>query len=310
VGVAALAIQRISSSGGSMSISTSFARRSKFRSLQLNIYNPGPHKRSIKYYPNLAKKIEALVRKMKTKLVNASVVLAVFIFLTATTLAQPVPDGQYPSGPDYLNPNYPSDPNYLGQDYPDYPNYPGQNFPSGPTDPYYPEPQPGSATTPGTGSGDGGHPSTGPSSSQPLSAPSGSNTEALSYAEGQSLSQQEVFSSGMMASGSGTDSKSRSVSFMMVPGLQTWTRYNGVWTKDPASVFFWRSTSILSNNDQAQTVWSWERYPNGQQSWRNWGYRMPGYFYGRFFGDARGWHQLAMWGSRSGWSNVVWIYVW
>ncbi|MBN1236381.1 MAG: hypothetical protein JW999_10100 [Methanotrichaceae archaeon] len=248
---------------------------------------------------------------MKTKLVNAFVVLALFIFLTATTLAQPVP-----SGPDYLNPNYPSDPYYPGPDYPSDPNYPGPgypsdpNYPSGPTDPYYPGPQPSPATTPATGNNDGGHPSAGPISSQPLSAPSGSSTEALNYEEGQALSQQEVFSSGMMASGSGTASNSRSVSLMMVSGLQIWTRYNGMWTTDPASVFFWRSTSILSNNDQAQTVWSWERYPNGQQSWRNWGYRMPGYFHGRFFGDARGWHQLAMWGSRSGWSNVVWIYVW
>ena len=145
---------------------------------------------------------------------------------------------------------------------------------------------------------------------QPLSAPSGSNTEALNYAQGQSLSQQEVSSSGMMASGSGTATADRSMAFMMVTGLQIWTRYNGMWTTDPASVFFWRSTSILSNNDQAQTVWSWEGYPNGQQVWQNMGYRMPGYFHGRFTGDSRGWHKLAMWGSRSGWSNVVWIYVW
>ncbi|MHB8119974.1 MAG: hypothetical protein ACYDHX_14840 [Methanothrix sp.] len=238
---------------------------------------------------------------MNAKLVMASVVFAVFIFLTATTLTQPVPDGQYTSGPDYMGPNYPPDP-----------NYPGPDYPNNPTDPYYPEPQQGSVTVPGSSGGDGGHPSAGPSSSQPLSAPSGSNTEALNYAEGQSLSQQEVSSSGMMASGSGMTSGSGSKAsyYMMVTGLQIWTRYNGMWTTDPAAVLFWRSTSILSNNDQAQTVWSWERYPNGQQSWRNLGYRMPGYFHGRFIGDARGWHELAMWGSRSGWSNVVWIYVW
>jgi hypothetical protein len=98
--------------------------------------------------------------------------------------------------------------------------------------------------------------------------------------------------------------------YMAVSGLQIWTRYSGMWTTDPAAVYFWRSTSMLSYGDQSQTVWSWERYPNGQQRWRNWGYRMPGYFHGRFTGDARGWHELAMWGSRSGWSNVVWIYVW
>ena len=246
---------------------------------------------------------------MNAKLVMTSVVFAVFIFLSATALAQPDPYDQYPSGPDYPGPDYPSDPNYPGPDYPLDPNYPGPDYPNYPTDPYNPGPQQGPVTVPGSSGGDGGHPSDGPSSSQPLSTPSGSNTEALSYSEGQALSQQEVASSGMMASGSGMASADRSMAFMMVTGLQIWTRYNGMWTTDPASVFFWRSTSILSNNDQAQTVWSWERYPNGQQIWRNLGYRMPGYFHGRFIGDARGWHQLAMWSSRSGWSNVVWIYV-
>ncbi len=263
---------------------------------------------------------------MNAKLVMTSMVLAVFIFLTATTFAQVGPYEQYPSGPDYLGPGYPldpnyqepgypSDPNYQEPGYPSDPNYPQPGYPSYPSDPYNPVPQQGPATVPGSSSGDGGHPSDGPSSMQPLSAPSGSSTEALNYAEGQSLSLQEVSSSGMMASASGTASGSgmatadRAMAFMMVSGLQIQTWYNGMWTTGPASVFFWRSTSILSNNDQAQTVWSWEGYPSGQQVWKNMGYRMPGYFHGRFTGDSRGWHKLAMWGSRSGWSNVVWIYV-
>lgn len=215
-------------------------------------------------------------------------VLGICIFLTVTASSQPVPDGQYPSGPDYLGPSYPPDMSNQG------PNYPG-----------YQGPQNGPGT-PLPADGEGGHPATGPDSLQPLSAPSGSSTEALSYAEGQPLSQQDVALSGGLSGGSG----SGDMAFMLVAGLQVWTRYNGMWTTDPAAVFFWRSTSLLSYNDQAQTVWSWERYPNGQQSWRNLGYRMPGYFHGRFIGDARGWHELAMWGSRSGWSNVVWIYVW
>ncbi len=215
-------------------------------------------------------------------------VLGICIFLTVTASSQPAPDGQYPSGPGYLGPSYPPDMSNQG------PNYPG-----------YQGPQNGPGT-PLPADSEGGHPATGPNSSQPLSAPSGSNTEALSYAEGQSLSQQDVALSGGLSGGSG----SGDMAFMLVAGLQVWTRYNGMWTTDPAAVFFWRSTSLLSYNDQAQTVWSWERYPNGQQSWRNLGYRMPGYFHGRFIGDARGWHELAMWGSISGWSNVVWIYVW
>lgn len=232
--------------------------------------------------------------KMNAKLVTTSVVLAVFILLTATSLSQPLPYDQYPYGPDW-----PSDPNYPDSGYPNYP-----------TDPYDPGSQQGPVTNPSSSGGNEGHPSEGPSSSEPLSAPSGSNTDALNYAEGESLSLQEVSSSGMMAGGSTTGSADRSMAFMMTSGLQIWTRYNGMWTTSPASVFLWRSTSILSYNDQAQRVWSWEGYPRGRQVWRDLGYRMPGYFHGRFTGDEQGWHRLAMWGSRSGWSNVLWIYVW
>jgi hypothetical protein len=35
-----------------------------------------------------------------------------------------------------------------------------------------------------------------------------------------------------------------------------------------------------------------------------------GYYNRIFLGDATGWHQVAVWGSQSGWSNVLWIYVW
>ncbi len=237
---------------------------------------------------------------MNAKLLMPSVVFAVLFLLMATTSAQSLPYDQYPYGPDYQGPYDPTDPNYPGQDYPNYP-----------TDPYYPGNQQGPVTDPSSSGGNEGHPAEGPSSSEPLSAPSGSNTEALNYAEGESLSLQEVSSSGMMASGSGpATSADRSMAFMMTSGLQIWTRYNGMWTTNPASVFFWRSTSILSYNDQAQRVWSWEGYPRGRQVWSNQGYRMPGYFHGRFTGDERGWHRLAIWGSRSGWSNVLWIYVW
>ena len=215
-------------------------------------------------------------------------------------MAQPVPQGPYSPGPDNFGPNYPSDipnpdyPNSVG--YPSGPDYsPSPGYPSYPNNPSVPE-----SITRSSGGED--HPIEGPSSSEPLSTPSASNTEALSYVEGQSLTQQEVSASGGM--------ESRTMAYMMVTGLQIWTRYNGMWTTNPAAVYYWRSTSILSYNDQAQTVWFWERYPNGQTSWHNLGYRMPGYFHGRFIGDARGWHELAMWGSRSGWSNVVWIYVW
>lgn len=238
---------------------------------------------------------------MSSRSAIAFIVLAISFLLVANATAQPLPEGPYPPGPDYLGPDYPG-PDYLGPDYPG-PDYPGPDYPFDPDYPLGPDYShrgPGHST--GHQSSEGDHPASGPSSSEPLSAPSASSTEALSFGEGQSLSQQEVASTG----GAGASANY----LMAVSGLQIWARYNGVWTTGPAAVYYWRSTSTLCYNDQSQNVWSWERYPNGQQSWRNWGYRMPGYFHGRFIGDARGWHQLAMWGRASGWSNVVWIYVW
>ena len=134
---------------------------------------------------------------MNAKMIVASVMFAIVILLAATALSQPLPYDQYPYGPDWpTDPNYPTD---------DYPNYPGsqEDF--------------GSYT--GSSGGYEGHPSQGPISSEPLSAPSASSTDALNYAEGESLSLQEVSSSGMMATGSGSASAYRSMDFSMTSGL-------------------------------------------------------------------------------------------
>jgi hypothetical protein len=232
------------------------------------------------------------VRKMNIKSAMIVVFLAVSTLFAANAIAQPLP---YETDP--LSPwqNYPPEPGYPGTDYPLGPEYPGSQ--SG-LDPY--------SSQSGQGGAESSHPTSGPQSYQPMSTPSASTTQALDYGQGETLTQQEVFASGgMQASG---DMQMRA--YAMVTGLQLWVRYNGAWSKDPAAVYYYRSTSMLTNNDQSQYIWSWERYPNGRQQWQNWGYRMPGYIHGQFIGDARGWHQLAMWGSRSGWSNVIWIYVW
>lgn len=238
---------------------------------------------------------------MNNKSEVASIVLATIIFLVANTVAQPPPQGPY--GPDY--------PNDQG------PYYPGPDYPPGPDNPNYqptlnpgPEPVLTPGPTPGPVTAEGDHPSMGPASSEPISAPSASTTEALNYGEGQTLTQQDVASTGGISSG-GISSGGATAFYMAVAGMQLYARYNGRWTTDPASVYYWRSTSTLTDNDQYQKIWSWEMYPNAPQPvWRNWGYRMEGYIHGKFIGDARGWHQLAMWGSKSGWSNVIWIYVW
>ncbi|MDM7913614.1 MAG: hypothetical protein QUS09_11010 [Methanotrichaceae archaeon] len=96
----------------------------------------------------------------------------------------------------------------------------------------------------------------------------------------------------------------------LVTGLEQWALYNGQWTKNPSAVSYYGRMNLLVNNDQSQYVWSYEKYPNGYEDWHNWGYLYPGYYNRIFLGDAVGWHQVAVWGNKSGWGNVLWIYVW
>jgi len=231
---------------------------------------------------------------MNIKFAAITALIAVSIFLTAGAIAQPLPGPYTP----YPGPDTPP-----GPDFPSGPSFPGMDYPGGPQ---FPGTQPGPGPSSGQGGSDGGHPASGPQSYQPTSTPSASTTQALDFGQGETLSQQEVFASGGMESTG--DGQMRA--YAMISGLQQWVYYNGAWTTNSAGVYFYGSTSMLTYNDQGQTLWSWEKYPNGQQYWQNWGYRMPGYVHSRFIGDARGWHQLAMWGTQSGWSNVIWIYVW
>jgi len=232
---------------------------------------------------------------MICKSVIGMLAVVVFIFLAGSCNA--IDGGQY--GPDGWP--YPPDGGQYPPDGWPYPPDGGQYPPDGgqypPDGGQYP-PDGGQYPPDGGGSGQDGHPATGPIGSAPSSAPPDSTTEALSYAEGQELTQQDVQATG-----------GEMRAYMMVSGLQLWVRYNGAWIVGPAAVRYWRSTSMLTQNDQPQYIWSWEMYPNGRQVWKQWGYRRAGYIHGRFIGDMRGWHQLAMWGSKSGWSNSVWILV-
>ena len=93
-------------------------------------------------------------------------------------------------------------------------------------------------------------------------------------------------------------------------GIQQWIYYAGGWSYGPAAMWYGQRTNTIIRTDQYQRIWSYERYPNGYEDWHYWGYWSPGYHHAWFGADARGWHQIAVWGSRSGWSNPIWVYVW
>jgi hypothetical protein len=159
----------------------------------------------------------------------------------------------------------------------------------------------------------GNHPSSGPSlTQQPQYTPSASTGQVASnLGEGQTVSDQQV----MMLGGEPTGAKAtpgggNKLMAYYVGGIQQWALYNGQWTNGPTAVNYYGRMNILVDNDQGQYIWSWEQYPNGQEYWKSWGYWSPGYHNTWFLGDAPGWHAIAIWGSQSGWSNVLWIYVW
>lgn len=191
---------------------------------------------------------------------------------------------------------------------------------------------------------DDAHPSTGPDGSAPLSAPSASTGSPISYLDdGASLSESELRSlpggTRLMASGGGSTAPLASSGgpgalsgyygggqeyyggyyggtqayyggYYGYGGLQQWIYYCGSWSYGPAALQFGQRTNTIIKSDQYQRIWSYERYPNGYQQWQYWGYWYPGYHHAWFGADASGWHQIAVWGSRSGWSNPIWVYVW
>lgn len=155
------------------------------------------------------------------------------------------------------------------------------------------------------------HPSGGPSSGeQPQYTPSASTGKVVeNLGQGQAVSQQQLAQLGGEPASAKTSTGGKLMAYL-VTGLEQWAYYNGQWTKDPSAVYYNGRMNILVNNDQGQYIWSYELYPNGYVDWHNWGYWWPGYYNRIFIGDASGWHQIAVWGSQSGWSNVLWIYVW
>jgi len=210
---------------------------------------------------------------MIEKSVIGIMAFAIFIFLASDSMA--IDGGQYlPDGGSYFPDG--------GQYFPDE----GQYFPD--VGPYLPDN--------GSASQDE-HPVTGPIGSPPSSEPD-SSTEALSYTDGQELTQQDMQNIG-----------GAMLAYALKPGLRLWVRCDGRWTLRPTAACYLESTSTLTYNDQPQYIWSWEMYPKGRQVWKQWGYKNAGFIHCRFTGAMRGWHQLAMWGSKSGWSNSVWISV-
>jgi hypothetical protein len=70
--------------------------------------------------------------------------------------------------------------------------------------------------------------------------------------------------------------------------------------------------SSVIYNPVNQNLYFYEKYwSSGRVNYRNWGTRYGDtYIHAIFIADERGWHELAIKGSQTGWSNVIWMYVW
>lgn len=226
-------------------------------------------------------------------LLIAMMVIVIITSLAVCVVAQPLPDGSY------SNPPLPS-----GSQYPSYPpGYPGQGNQQG---------QNNQMNNTNNQQNFVNHPSSGPTAGQqPQYTPSASTGKvAENLAQGQSLTNNQLAQLGGAPQSSQASTGGQAKAYLVLTGLEQWAYYNGQWTKDASAVNYNGRMNIVVNNDQGQYLWSYELYPNGYVDWHNWGYLYPGYVNRLFLGDASGWHQVAVWGSQSGWSNVLWIYVW
>jgi len=144
---------------------------------------------------------------------------------------------------------------------------------------------------------------------QPQTPPEASTGETASeLGQGQPLTEEQVSSFGQIEE-TGAARATGLVGGTAPAGLQYRVLYNGYWSYGPATFSFGQQTNMLVSIDQPQNIWSYEEYPGGYEVWKQWGYWYPGDYNTWFYGDAVGWHLVAIYGESSGWSNAIWIYV-
>lgn len=187
------------------------------------------------------------------------------------------------------------------------PTQPNPNNPNGPGQGGMSEGMPAAVTEEGT---DNAPTDTRPQAgAQPMTPPEASTGEAASELEqGQPLTKEQVSSLGQV----GETGASRATGLLggtAPAGLEYRVLYNGYWSYGPAALNFGEQTNMLVSIDSPQNIWSYEEYPGGYDVWKHWGYWYPGDYNTWFYGDAVGWHLVAIYGENSGWSNAVWIYV-
>jgi hypothetical protein len=92
-------------------------------------------------------------------------------------------------------------------------------------------------------------------------------------------------------------------------GLQCYILYNNKWSQDPTTYWSQETTNTIYYINKAQYIYLCEKSPDGGVDATYLGYMESGIHPGLFEANTKGWHQLMIWGSESGWSNNLLIYV-
>jgi hypothetical protein len=101
---------------------------------------------------------------------------------------------------------------------------------------------------------------------------------------------------------------SRFLSSPKFSGIKMWALYNRIWTMEPSAAMQFQEMNLLVKNNRLQNLWGYDS--NSLPQWTFWGYMGPGFIPSAFYADTKGWHMCSIWGSVSGFSNTLPIFVW
>jgi hypothetical protein len=172
------------------------------------------------------------------------------------------------------------------------------------------------------GADDLDHPSSAPEEQPPVNTPSLNTGKAITnLANGQILQTQDVvaaFGSEPQDSVSTESdqaisiypSGSRAVYPAYIPPtnkIQFFAFYKNKWTMKNSALSMGHLMNLIVVNNRKQHLWAYDS--NTWTKWQDLGKCNKGLVSLQFLADTSGWHHCIIWGSKSGWSNSLWIWV-
>jgi len=89
--------------------------------------------------------------------------------------------------------------------------------------------------------------------------------------------------------------------------IQFFAFYKNKWTMKNSALSLGHLMNLIVVNDRKQHLWAYDS--NSWPKWQDLGKCNKGLVSLQFLADTSGWHHCIIWGSKSGWSNSLWIWV-